>query len=152
MITRWHKAQWPLSPLRRIATLREELDNLFTHAFRPSYGSSADLPNQWLPPVDIYEEKDHLTVHVELPGLKKEDIDISLQDGSLTISGERKHENTQKPYRSERFLGRFQRTVNLPCKVNAEKIEATYTDGILVVRLPKAEEAKPKQIPVNINN
>jgi HSP20 family protein len=86
--------------------------------------------------------------------MNKEDIDVSLHNGSLSISGERKtHEEFKdgEVYRSERFTGRFQRTVALPTAVAADKIKAQYKDGILSVTLPKAEEAKPKQIDVNIN-
>jgi HSP20 family protein len=106
-----------------------------------------------LPALDIYEDKDGLVVKVELPGMKKEDIAISLEDGSLTVSGERK-QNPQhaaaKTCRCERVLGRFERRVSLPCPVDAGKITAVYTDGVLTVALPKAEEAKPKQIHVDI--
>ena len=90
----------------------------------------------------------------ELPGMKKEDIDVSLHDGALSISGERKSEEkleNAEVYRSERFFGRFQRTVALPATVDAAKISAQYKDGVLTVTLPKAEEAKPKQIDVQVN-
>jgi HSP20 family protein len=86
--------------------------------------------------------------------MKKEDIDVSLHDGSLSISGERKSEekvDEGEVYRSERFFGRFQRTVALPAAVDAGKIKAQYQDGVLTVTLPKAEEAKPKQIDVQVN-
>ena len=91
-------------------------------------------------------------VKAEIPGMKKEDIEISLHNGSLTIAGERKEEKEVKEsesFRSERFQGRFQRTFTLPGKVDAEKITASYKDGVLTVVLPKSEETKPKQIPVN---
>lgn len=90
----------------------------------------------------------------ELPGLKKEEIDISLQDGMLTVSGERKLEeqhNDTETCRSERFYGRFHRTVALPKAVYADKVKAVYKDGILTVTLPKTEEVKPKQIEVTTN-
>jgi HSP20 family protein len=83
--------------------------------------------------------------------LKKEDIELSLQKGVLTISGERKQEKkNEEGYRNERFFGRFQRSVTLPTSVDGDKVKATYQDGILKVVLPKAEEAKPKQIAVSI--
>ena len=90
----------------------------------------------------------------ELPGMKKEDIDISLQGDVLTLSGERKEEETfdkAETYRSERFLGKFQRSLTLPVTVSADKVQASYKDGILTVTLPKAEEAKPKQIEVKVS-
>ena len=100
------------------------------------------------------EDKDNFYVKVELPGLKKEDIALSLHDGSLSISGERKSENKfedAEVYRAERFFGRFQRTVPLPTPVAPDKVKAQYQDGILTVTLPKTEEAKPKHIDVNVS-
>ena len=85
--------------------------------------------------------------------MRKEDIEISLQDGTLTISGERKDEADQEngATRTERFTGKFRRSITLPTRVDANKVSATYKDGILTVTLPKAEEAKPKQIQVNFS-
>ena len=107
----------------------------------------------WTPALDLYEDKDGFTLKAELPGMKKEDIELSLHDGSLSISGERKHEekhSDSEVYRAERFYGRFQRTVTLPAPVAADKVKAQYKDGILTVTLPKTEEAKPKHIEVNV--
>ena len=107
----------------------------------------------WFPAVDVYEDKENLLVTAELPGLKKEDIQISLDNGNLTLSGERKQEEKRQDadvYRSERWVGRFHRSVSLPCRVEAEKIKATYSEGVLTVILPKAEDAKPKQIPITV--
>jgi HSP20 family protein len=104
--------------------------------------------------MDIYEDKDALIVRVELPGMQKADIDVSLHDGGLSISGERKSQQQSEDtevYRSERFFGRFQRSVTLPTLVAADKVKAEYTDGILSVTLPKAEEAKPKHIDVQVS-
>jgi len=92
-------------------------------------------------------------VKAELPGMKKEEIEISLHDGVLSLSGERKAQDKYEEAdtcRSERFLGRFHRTFELPAPVEADKVKATYQDGILTVTLPKSEEAKPKQIEVNV--
>jgi HSP20 family protein len=86
--------------------------------------------------------------------MKREDIEVSLHEGSLSISGERKSEEKHKDadvYRAERFYGRFQRTVALPVPVAADKVKASYKDGVLTITLPKTEEAKPKQIDVNVN-
>jgi len=102
----------------------------------------------------MYEDKDNVYVRAELPGMKKENIDVSLHNGSLSISGECKSQEEFKDaevYRAERFVGRFQRTLTLPTPVAADKIKAQYKDGILSVTLPKAEEAKPKQIDVSVN-
>ncbi|MGZ4964889.1 MAG: Hsp20/alpha crystallin family protein [Limisphaerales bacterium] len=156
-LTRWQKPEqhWTLLPLRRTSTLRDEIDNIFDRAFGQFFESPAQtqLVGGWVPAVDLYEDKDNLTVKCELPGMKKDDIDISLHEGFLTISGERKQEEQKKEgevYRTERYEGRFSRSLSLPSKVDAEKINATYKDGVLTVTLPKAEEAKPKQIQVNV--
>jgi HSP20 family protein len=133
--------------------LRDELDWLFESPFQ-QFGHSAQFLNGgWGPALDVYEGKDNLTVKADLPGMKREEIEVSLHDGALMISGERKsekHENAEV-YRSELFVGRFQRTVTLPSAVASDKVKAQYKDGILTVMLPKTEEAKPKQIDVNVS-
>jgi len=135
----------------RFANLREEFDRVFDTSFGSVFRPLGSL-NRWNPAVDVYQNKDQYTVHAELPGLKKEEIELSLNGDTLTISGERKQETkSEEGSRTERFFGKFQRSVILPVPVNAEKVNATYKDGILTVVLPKAEEAKPKQIPVSVN-
>ncbi|HET6407244.1 MAG TPA: Hsp20/alpha crystallin family protein [Chthoniobacteraceae bacterium] len=140
----------PWATFDRLPSLRDELSRLFDFTL-PTRDSG--LFSGWTPALDVYDEKDNFVVKAELPGLKKEDIDINLHDGVLTISGERKHERGKKEgetFRSERFFGRFQRSVTLPAVVNASNVKATYKDGVLTIDLPKAEEAKPKQIAINI--
>ena len=160
-LTRWQRPDsWSLSPSRRIHNLRDEVDNLFHYAFgrlADAHGSSngrgSQLLEGWFPAVDVFEDKDNLQVKAELPGLKKEDIEISLHEGYLIISGERKQEEKREGadvYRSERWVGRFHRSISLPCSVQADKIKAAYHEGVLTVTLPKAEEAKPKQIPISV--
>jgi HSP20 family protein len=149
----WHRPElsnWP--SFGRLSDLRDEIDRLFESPLTELTRTSR-LLSGWTPALDIYEDKDNIFVKAELPGMKKESIDISLHDGSLSISGERKSEEKQEGaevYRSERFVGRFQRTVTLPTAVAADKVTAQYKDGILTVTLPKAEEAKPKQINVQV--
>lgn len=109
--------------------------------------------NNWSPALDVHDEKDAFTVTLEAPGLKKEDFEISWHDGVLSIAGERKDEKgagERTYFRRERFFGRFARSVSLPADVQSDKIAATYQDGVLTVTLPKAEEAKPKQIEVSV--
>jgi HSP20 family protein len=104
--------------------------------------------------VDLYEDKDNVIVKAELPGLKREDIEVSLHDGALSVSGERKTEEkveNAEVRRTERFVARFQRTITLPSAVKADKVNAQYKDGVLTVTLPKAEEAKPRQIQISAN-
>ena len=93
-------------------------------------------------------------IKAELPGIRKEDVEIAFHNGYLTLSGERKQEEKHEDaetYRTERWVGRFHRTISLPCRVDANKSKATYNDGILTVTLPKAEEAKAKQIPITVS-
>lgn len=126
--------------------LQAEIQRLFDASMGNGGGSSF---NVWAPALDVYEDKDHLVVTLEVPGMKKEDFEISLQDGALSIVGERRFEEKRQKaagYRSERFEGRFQRSVQLPKAVVVDKVVATYRDGILTVTLPIAAEAKPKQI------
>jgi len=124
--------------------LGDQLSQLFQ-----AFGGVFDAPVQWSPPVDLYDSNDKLTIKAELPGLKKEDIGISLEDGVLILSGERGDtQSCQTEPASESVRCRFQRSISLPCKVNAGAIKASYVDGILTVELPKAEEAKPKQIKI----
>ncbi len=107
----------------------------------------------WLPTLDIEEDKDNFTVKVELPGMKKEEIKLSLSGETLTISGERKHESEEKNktyYRLERAYGRFQRTVSLPAEVDANRTRATYRDGILTLTMPKSARAKAKEIAIEV--
>lgn len=139
------------SPFNRLTSLRDEIERLFDLS-----GLSRDVGSfsGWTPSLDVYQDKDSVYVKAELPGMRKEDIDISLHDGMLTISGERKREEkTQEgdTFRTERFFGRFHRSVVLPTSVETDKVEASYKDGILSITLPKAEEAKPKHIEVNVS-
>jgi HSP20 family protein len=133
--------------------LRDELDRLFTGSFG-ELAPPSQLPRLWNPAVDVYQDKDNVYVKAEVPGMKKEDVEVSLHDGILSISGERKSETQHKDaetYRSERFVGRFQRSFTLPSLVKADEVKAQYKDGILTITLPKAEEAKPKQIEIKVN-
>jgi HSP20 family protein len=141
----------PWLALDRWSNLKDELNSFFDMPFWSGFGRTGQLFTGWSPALDLYESGDHLTAVVELPGMRKEDIDISLHDGTLTVSGERKRESTngEKAQRTERYVGTFRRSIPLPTRVDASKVSATYQDGILKVTLPKAEEAKPKQIKVS---
>ena len=153
-LARWHRPElttWPT--FGRLTDLREEIDRLF-EAPLVELTRASQLLSGWTPALDVYEDKDNVYVRAELPGMKREDIDLSLHNGSVSLSGERKSEGQYKDaevYRSERFFGRFQRTITLPTLVAAEKVKAQYQDGILTVTLPKAEEAKPKHIDVKVS-
>lgn len=142
-------ANW--SSIDRLSNLRDEMNRIFDFSW-PSRDSG--LFSGWSPALDVFDDKDNFVVKVELPGMKKEDINLSLHDGVLTISGERKFERENKEgetFRSERYFGKFQRSVTLPAAVDSNKVTASYKDGVLSVELAKAEEAKPKQIAVSVS-
>lgn len=104
---------------------------------------------RWSAPVDVFESDDKFTVQLELAGLRKEDFDISLEDGVLTIAGERKSEEAGESLRRERLFGAFSRSVTLSAPVKSDGVTASYEDGVLTVVLPKAEEAKPRKIQIS---
>lgn len=133
---------------RPLSRLQQEVQRLFDSPL-PEFGTQ--FFNVWAPALDVHEDKENLVVTLEVPGMKKEAFEIGLHDGVLSIGGERRFEERQPNaagYRSERFEGRFQRSVTLPKAVQADKVRAAYKDGILTVTLPIAPEAKPKQIVV----
>ena len=138
----------------RWANLRDEIDTMFELPFWSTLGRQTQLFNGWSPALDLYQNADNVVAIVELPGMRKEGIEISLHDGTLTVSGERKSESVEgeKAERTERVTGKFRRSITLPARVETDKVNATYKDGILTVTLPKAEDAKPKQIQINVNN
>jgi HSP20 family protein len=141
---------WP--SFDRWASLRDEMNSLFELPSTGNLGRQTQLFTGWAPALDLYQNSDAVVAVVEVPGMRKEDIDISLQDGMLTIAGERERssEETENAERTERFSGKFRRSITLPTRVDAGKVSATYKDGILTVTLPKAEEAKPKKVEVTI--
>jgi len=152
-MTKW---QQPLAPtwasIGRLSSLRDELDRFFESPFE-DIGGGSRLLQGWTPLMDLYEDKERFVLKAELPGMKKEDIEISLHEGALSISGERKREEKHQEsgvYREEREFGKFRRSLMLPKAVAADKVTATYQDGILTVSLPKTEEVKPKQIEVKV--
>ncbi len=136
------------TPLARLSAFQHEVDRLFD---LPFFGKGT--ADGWTPALDVHQDKDTLFVAVELPGMKREDVKLSLHDGILTLSGERRHEKAhdeKASLRNERFFGRFERSLNLPFAVDAARVAASYEDGVLTVTLPKAEEAKPRQIDINV--
>ena len=154
-LTRWQRPELNVwSPFRHLSMLRDEIDRLFDSPLNALTSNSQQFLSGWLPSIDLYEDRDHLVLRAEIPGMKKEDIDISLHGDVLTLSGERKEDEAfekAETYRTERFLGKFQRSLTLPVSVDANKVQAAYKDGILTVTLPKAEEAKPKHIEVKVS-
>lgn len=153
-IVKWQRptlTNWP--GFGRLSDLRDEIDRLFESPLTELTRTS-NLLSGWTPALDVHEDKNNFIVKAELPGMKREDIEVAWHNGTLSISGERKAETQQaeaEVYRAERFFGRFQRTVALPAAVAADQVKAAYKDGILTITLPKTEEAKPKQIDVSVN-
>ncbi len=141
---------WPA--FDRWTDLRDELNSLFDLPTTGNLARQAQLFSGWTPALDLYQNNDNVVAVVELPGMRKEDIDISLHDGMLTIAGERQSSSSEgeNAERTERFSGKFRRSITLPTRVDAGKVSASYKDGILTVTLPKAEEAKPKKVEVTI--
>jgi HSP20 family protein len=140
---------WP--SLNRWSSLRDDLNSLFELPLWSGFARQGQLFSGWSPALDLYQSTDNIVALVQLPGMRREDIEISLHGGTLTISGERKREGTgdDKAERTERYIGTFRRSIALPTRVDANKVSAIYRDGILTVTLPKAEEVKPKQIQVS---
>jgi len=140
-------SNWPT--LNRWSNLRDELNSLFDLPALTSFNRQ-DLFGGWSPALDLYQNNDNVVAVLELPGMRKEDIEISLHDGTLTISGERKSSssNGETAERTERYVGSFRRSISLPVRVDAGKVNASYREGILTITMPKAEEAKPKRIEV----
>lgn len=135
------------------------LEPSFNRLLREAFGTLAPLSEEalslsaWTPSCDIYETKGEIVVKAEIPGIKKEDLKVSLQDNRLTLSGERKFEEETKRenyHRIERSYGAFARSFTLPASVDAKKISAEFKDGVLEVKLPKREEAKPQEVNIAV--
>ena len=137
-------------PFRGVSSLQNQINRLFNEAFDRSEEGSL---TPWAPAVDIYETEQELVVKADLPDVKPEDLDIRVENNVLTIRGERKFEkkvSEDKYLRVERAYGSFSRSFSLASTVNAEAIKADYKDGVLALTIPKREEAKPKQIKVQV--
>lgn len=137
-------------PQRDLSGLGRRFNDLFERDF--FHNDESTSVNCWTPATDIYESKDEYVLDVELPGIAKDDVTIEFENGVLAINGERKEENEVKEenvHRVERCYGSFSRSFRLPKNVNDKKINARMKDGILEVKIPKAEEVKAKSIPIN---
>jgi HSP20 family protein len=135
--------------------LRSPFDRLFNQMLQSAWGPQAGAEGvsgrAWSPAVDVKETQDALQFHVELPGLKKEDVEITIENNILTIAGERKFEKETKDenyHRLERSYGAFSRSFTLPTGVRSEQVEAKFENGVLAVTLPKQEESKPRKISI----
>jgi HSP20 family protein len=141
-------------PFRNLSDIPGEVNRLFeTFAGRPAVGT-ATSGRTWMPPVDMSETADDLVLMVEVPGISDKDVSVSISGDLLSIKGERRWEQDATKDNTvlhvERVYGQFERMVQLPFAVQSDKVKATYRDGVLEVRLPKAEEVKPRTIKVDI--
>lgn len=138
-------------PWRDLLSMQNELSRMFERAFGTT--DRASRSTAWIPAIDMFEKEGAIVVRAELPGIRPEDVDISIIEDRLSIRGERKIQEEVKEenyYRMEQRYGTFERVMQLPAKVNAEDVKAVFADGILEVTLPRAEEEKPKQIKVRV--
>ena len=144
---------WELTPWRpfEFDRIRREMDRLWDSFLEGRPMRRAEDGREWLPSIDVSETKNELVIKAELPGLDPKDIDISMNNGYLTIKGEKKHEKEEKDenyHLIERSYGSFTRSVRLPREVQNDKITASFKNGVLRVTLPKSEEAKKKEIKI----
>ena len=141
-------------PFRDLRSLQEEVNRLFTGNIARNFEDQGIARGAWSPSVDIYENKDHIVLEAELPGMKREDFDLSVENNVITLRGERhfeKRDETDNYHRVERAYGSFTRSFTLPNTVSAEGATADYQKGVLTVTLPKREETKARRIEIKTN-
>jgi HSP20 family protein len=146
-VTTTRRQQEPMTSLRRLNSI---LDEAFGSWPTQQHENGA-LTSSWIPACDVFEDKDAVKIVAEVPGVKAEDVKISLENNLLTIRGEKRQEaeeSTDRVHRYERTYGSFERAFALPTTVDPEKIAANYANGVLTVTIPKAERARPREIPV----
>ncbi len=147
VLTRW-------DPFREFSTLQDRMNRLFQQSYGDG-GEEALTTSTFAPAVDVYEDEHNITLKIEVPGIEEKDIDVRIENNTLTVHGERKFEKEEKEEnyrRVERQYGSFTRSFNLPSTVNPENISANYDKGVLKIKLAKKAEAKPKQIKVNVGS
>jgi HSP20 family protein len=140
-------------PFSGAITTPNQFERFLREAFSPVFGEGEVSTRTWAPPVDIYEDGDNLVLKAELPGFNPNDVEIRVEDNTLYLKGERKFEKDVKEqnyHRVERSYGTFARTFSLPNSIDADKVAASYKDGVLTLTMPKKEEAKPKTIKINV--
>jgi HSP20 family protein len=151
LLTRWE-------PLREFSTMQERMNRmnrLFRESYSPEGPDEALTTTSFAPPVDIYEDEHNITLKLEVPGIDEKDIDVRIDNNTLTVHGERKIEKEEKEEnfrRVERRYGSFTRSFTLPSSVDPAQVSADYNRGVLKIKLAKKAEAKPKQIKVNVGS
>jgi HSP20 family protein len=146
LITRW-------DPFREFVTLQGRMNRLFRDSQAGEGRQETLTTANFAPPVDIYEDEHNITLKIEVPGIEEKDVDVRIENNTLTVHGERKFEKEEKEEnyrRVERQYGSFTRSFTLPTTVDPERVQADYDKGVLKVQLAKKAEAKPKQIKVNV--
>jgi HSP20 family protein len=144
-IVRWE-------PLRELNSLQSEMNRLFNTVFDAPSGSSGSVLRRWVPAMDLVEAENHYVLRADLPGMSEEDIQIEFEDGTLTVSGERKAEHEEREegfHRVERSFGAFSRSLTLPKGIDADAVTASFDRGVLEIRVPKPEERKPRRITIS---
>jgi HSP20 family protein len=147
-VTRW-------DPFREFTTIQDRMNRLFRDSYGTEGREEALTTTSFAPPVDVYEDEHNVTLKIEVPGIDEKDIDVRIENNTLTVHGERKFEQEEKEEnyrRVERQYGSFTRTFTLPNTVDQESVQADYDKGVLKVKLAKKAEAKPKQIKVNVGS
>jgi HSP20 family protein len=144
-------------PFFELTSLQDRVNQLFNQTFGGFEGFGFEQPlatANFLPPVDIFEDEHNITLQAEIPGVKQEDLSVTLENNVLTITGDRKFKEEEKKenfHRIERRYGKFTRSFTLPASVDSQSVNATFENGVLNVTLPKREEFKPKQITIGVN-
>lgn len=140
------------NPLRELRTMQEQMNRMLDMSWNREFGEELK-EGVWQPPVDIYEDEHSVVIKAEIPDVDQKDIDVRIENNTLTLRGERKHSSDVKKenyYRVERYFGQFQRSFSLPHSIDQEKIQASCDKGILTIILPKLAEIKQKQISVEV--
>jgi len=152
LVRRTQRRLW--DPFAELLDLHDEINRIFNRALtRRKDMDTERYEAEFIPALDVIENKENFVVRAELPGVEKDAVQVTFSDGQLILKGEKKHEEKKEDenyYYVERAYGRFQRAIDLPSSVDPEKIKATYKNGVLEVVIPKKEEAKPKKIEVQI--
>jgi HSP20 family protein len=140
-------------PVRELNTLQSEMNRLFNTLFDAPAPNGASTVRRWIPAMDLVETDDAFVLRADLPGLSEDDVNIELEDNVLTVSGERNSEHEERKegyYRVERASGTFSRSLTLPEGVKADAIKANFDKGVLVIRIPKPEERKPRRVAISV--
>jgi HSP20 family protein len=143
-IVRWE-------PLRELNSLQSEMNRLFNTVFDSPQNASGNVLRRWMPAMDLAETGEHFVLRADLPGMSEDDVSLEFEDGTLTVSGERKAEHDEREegfHRVERSFGAFSRSLTLPQGVDADAVTAHFDRGVLEIRIPKPEQRKPRRIEI----